>query len=102
MIFTMIFSAPFCMNVYAKDDVDVNAGDLWDAPVPFAPNFSVSAVDEYIPDIDNSGMIEDIPVLPTDDANKDNILAGISDYFNKSTVVNEGNKVRIANVLKKS
>ena len=117
---------------------------------------SVPAVDEYIPDVDESGtvnlndlvslaqfvakwdvavdtvaanvngegeadladvtllakylagwdveeqMADDIPVLPADDTTKENILAGTSDYFNKSTVVNEGNKARIANVLKKA
>ncbi len=117
---------------------------------------SVPAVDEYIPDIDESGavnfndlvtlaqfvakwnitvdtvaadvngegttdladvtllakylagwdvekeMADDIPVLPSDDATKENILSGTSDYFNKSTVVNEGNKARIANVLTKA
>lgn len=42
LIFAMIFSTFFCINVYAEDDVNVNMGDFFGNEDPFAPKFSVS------------------------------------------------------------
>ena len=46
------------------------------------------------------------PVLPNEDLTDSTLattlIAGNSEYYNKSTVINEGNKARLANVIKKA
>jgi len=56
-------------------------------------------------DVENQ-MASDITALPYEDLTDDTLVqtltAGESEYYNKSTVINEGNKARIANVFKKA
>ncbi len=47
--------------------------------------------------------VDDLPEEDLSDSSLSaTLLAGQSDYFNKSTVINQGNKIRIANVFKKA
>lgn len=86
------------------------------------------AVDESVADVNGSGVIDLVDVnilakylagwdvknqmvtdktdLPyedlTDATLATTLLAGNSEYYNKSTIINDGNKARIANVIKKA
>lgn len=41
LIFAMIFSTLFCVNVYAEEDVNINMGDFFGNDDPFAPKINV-------------------------------------------------------------
>ena len=67
----------------------------------------VSVLAQYLAgwDVDDK-MVSDKSVLPyedlTDAALSQTLLAGQSEYYNKSTVLNEGDKTRLVNVFKKA
>ena len=89
----------------------------WDVSV----NLSVTDVDgngiTELPDVNvlarylagwdvKDQMVSELYALPNEDLTSETLnttlLAGQSEYYNKSTVLNEGNKARIANVFKKA
>ena len=109
-----------------NDDKDVNLKDLV-ALAQYVADWDV-AVNEAVTDVNGSGEtnLDDVtllaqylagwnveadmatgnPILPEEDLTdatlSQTLLAGESEYYNKSTVINQGDKTRIANVFKKA
>ncbi len=91
----------------AKWDVAVNT-DVIDVNGSGATDLDdVNVLAQYLAgwDVENQ-MTTGTPVLPdedlTDASLAQTLLAGESEYFNKSTVINQGNKARIAKVFEKA
>lgn len=91
----------------AKWEVEVNESVV-DVDASGTPDLNdVAVLAQYLAGWDvRDQMINDKYALPYEDLNDASLaatlMAGESEYYNKSTVINEGNKARLANVIKKA